>query len=163
MARPGFKGREGFMTAFVDPSSIVKSTKSIRRSRDVVLNAAQVALTRITHKIKNESQRLVPQKTGKLQRSFYRFVNRRTWTVEARAGYDRHGNIGYAYERHQVKAKNYTTAGTGILYLARAFDMYADDVAKVIAATARKRFNAGGFAAAGTKMVGEIELEEGEE
>ena len=164
MARAGFKGRGGLFGVFIDPASIIRSTKTIMRSRDVVLDAAQAALVKVTKQMKDESQQIVPKKTGRLKRSFYRFVNRRAWSVEARAGYDRHGRIGYAYERHQVQARNYTTPGTDYLYLVRAFYMYSDDIADIIAASARKRFDAGGYAEAGTKMIGEQELdEEGEE
>jgi len=163
MARPGYMGRGGLFGAFVDPASIVKPTKAILRSRDVVLDAAQSRFRRITHQIKDESQAIVPRKTGKLQRSFYRFVNRRAWTVDAEAGYDRHGRIEYAWKRHQERARDYTTPGTDYLYLVRAFDMYAVDIAETIAATARKRFDAGGYAMSGAMMVGEEEFREGEE
>ena len=163
MARPGYMGRGGLFGIFIDPASLAKPTKAVMRSRNAVLDAAQATFTRITHKIKNESQRIVPQKTGKLQRSFYRFVNRRAWTVDAEAGYDRHGQISYAWERHQKRAKNYTTAGTDYLYLVRAWDRYADDIAKTIARAARKRFDSRGYARSGALMIGEQELDEGEE
>ena len=140
MARAGFKGRGGLFGVFIDPASIIRSTKTIMRSRDVVLNVAQASFIKVTQQIKDESQSIVPFKTGALKRSAYKFVNRRAWQVEAEVGYDRYGQIGYAFERHQVKARNYTTPGTDYLYLLRAFDKYADDIADIIAVAARKRF-----------------------
>ena len=163
MARAGFKGRPGVVMLGIEPTSLIRSSKTIMRSRDVVLDAAQAALVKVTKQIKAESQSIVPKKTGKLRGSFYRFVNRRAWTVEAKAGYDRHGQIGYAYERHQVQAKKYTTAGTDYLYLSRAFDMYDEDLADIIAAMARKRFNAGGRVIGGGAISGDPILDIDEE
>jgi len=140
MAKPGKFLRPGGMTAHVEPSDIIRGSKTLRRSRDVVLNVAQAAFVRVTKQIKAESQSIVPKKTGKLQRSAYKFVNRRAWKVEAEVGYDREGQVEYAFKRHQEQAANYTTPGTDYLYLLRAFDKYADKMAKIIAATARKRF-----------------------
>ena len=142
MAKPGKFARPGGMRVFVEPSDIIRGSKTLRRSRDVVLNVAQAAFVRVTKQIKAESQSIVPKKTGTLQRSAYRFVNRRAWKVEAEVGYDREGQIEYAYKRHQVKAApgGYTTPGTDYLYLLRAFNKYADRMADIIAATARKRF-----------------------
>ena len=140
MARPGHKLRTGGMNVHVDKTDMIRASKTLRRSRDVVLNVAQAAFVRVTKQIKDESQNIVPKKTGKLKRSAYKFVNRRAWKVDAEVGYDREGLVEYAYERHQVKAANYTTPGTDYLYLQRAFDKYADKMADIIAATARKRF-----------------------
>ena len=140
MAGPGYKGRPSQMRVFINPSDLIRTSKTIMRSRDVVLDVAQAAFIKVTQQIKSESQSIVPYKTGALKRSAYKFVNRRAWEVEAEVGYDRYGEIEYAYERHQVKARNYTTPGTDYLYLLRAFDKYADDIADIIAASARKRF-----------------------
>jgi hypothetical protein len=140
MAKPGKWGRPGQMGIYINPSDLIRASKTIMRSRDVVLDVAQAAFIKVTQQIKSESQSIVPFKTGALKRSAYKFVNRRAWQVEAEVGYDRYGQIGYAYERHQVKARNYTTPGTDYLYLLRAFDKYADDIADIIAASARKRF-----------------------
>ena len=143
MAKPGKFARPGGMRVFVEPSDIIRTSKTLRRSRDVVLNVAQAAFVRVTKQIKDESQEIVPYKTGKLQRSAYKFVNRRAWKVDAEVGYDREGLVEYAYKRHQVKARKYTTdhnPRADYLYLLRAFDKYADDMADIIAATARKRF-----------------------
>ena len=140
MARAGYKLRTGVMSIRVNKNDIMRTSKTIRRSRDVVLNVAQAAFIKVTQQVKDESQSIVPQKTGKLRRSAYKFVNRRAFTVDAEVGYDREGQVEYAYERHQVKAANYTKAGTDYLYLLRAFDKYSDDIVDIIAAATRKRF-----------------------
>tara|TARA_R100001143_G_scaffold50723_1_gene45708 strand:+ start:68 stop:544 length:477 start_codon:yes stop_codon:yes gene_type:complete len=142
MARAGHKLRPGFASLRVNKNDTMRTSKTIRRSRDVVLNVAQAAFIKVTQQVKDESQSIVPQKTGKLRRSAYKFVNRRAFTVDAEVGYDREGQVEYAYERHQVRARRggYTTPGTDYLYLLRAFDKYSDDIVDIIAAATRKRF-----------------------
>lgn len=140
MARPGFKLRPGQMGVYINPADIIRATKTIMRSRNVLLDVVQAKLIKVTQQIKHESREIVPFKTGALKRSAYKFVNRRANKVEAEVGYDRYGEIGYAFKRHQVRARNYTTSGTDYLYLLRAFDKYADNLADSIAVAARKRF-----------------------
>jgi hypothetical protein len=140
MARLGMKGRASGIRLEIVPTDLIRASKTIMRSRDVVLNVAQAAFVKVTQQIKDESREIVPYKTGKLQRSAYKFVNRRAWYVDAEVGYNRDGSVPYAEVRHQVAALKYTTPGTGFKYLIRAFDKYADDIADIIEKSVRKRF-----------------------
>ena len=113
--------------------------------KEAALDAAHDAFTEITKGIKETSQMLVPRKTGALQKSAYRRVDRRGNDINAEVGYDRSGELGYAWIRHQEPAKTYTTPNTTHQYLLLAFNQYEDIVDNVVMATYQKRLKKIGF------------------
>jgi hypothetical protein len=138
----GPKGRFG---VFIDRANINRISRRIMRSREISLDAAKAAFIEVTERIKKSSQVIVPYKTGDLYKSAYKRVTRRAYDIDARVGYDESGELGYAWTRHQVPAKTYTTPGTTHRYLALAFMQYEDRVAEIVAKAYRKRLKTVGF------------------
>ena len=112
---------------------------------EAALDAAKESYKEITTGIKETSQMLVPRKTGALHASAYRRVTRRAKDIHAEVGYDRSGELGYAWIRHQEPAKTYTTPNTTHQYLLLAFNQYEDIVDNVVMATYQKRLKKIGF------------------
>ena len=129
----------------VDHFSISRVNKKIRRIRNAALDAAHESFKEVTREIKKSSQSMVPYKTGALHDSAYRRTTRRAFDIDARVGYDIHGKLGYAWTRHEVPARVYTTPGTTHQYLSLAFLAYEDVVADIVRKAYRKELRVIGF------------------
>ena len=140
MPRPGSN-----FTVVVDRISLARTARRVIRIKEAALDATQEEFTKITEAIKKSSQLLVPYKTGALEKSAYSRVTSRSNDVEGVVGYDEHNRLGYAWIRHQVPAKTYTTPGTTHRYLSIAFMQYEDVVDDLVMKTYRKRLKKIGF------------------
>ena len=140
MPRPGSN-----FTVVVDRISLARTARRVIRIKEAALDATQEEFTKITEAIKKSSQLIVPYKTGALEKSAYSRVTSRSNDVEGVVGYDEHNRLGYAWIRHQVPAKTYTTPGTTHRYLTLAFMKYEDVVAQFIMKTLNKKFRKIGF------------------
>jgi hypothetical protein len=129
----------------VDRISLVRVIKNVINVREAALKSAELEFTKITEAVKRSSQIIVPQKTGALEKSAYARVIRRANDIDAVVGYDEHNRLGYAWIRHQVPAKTYTTPGTTHRYLSLAFMQYEDVVDDLVMKTYRKRLKKIGF------------------
>jgi hypothetical protein len=112
---------------------------------EAALDAAKESYKEITTGIKETSQMLVPRKTGALHASAYRRIARRAKDIHAEVGYDKSGELGYAWIRHQEPAKKYTSPNTTHQYLILAFNQYEDLVVDIVRVTFRKRLRKLGF------------------
>ena len=85
----------------VDPASARRLSGRLRKSADVVMDASERSMKRITKSIKKRSQELVPYKTGRLSRSAYARVIRSRNIVTGKVGYDSR-KAPYAMLQHET-------------------------------------------------------------
>ena len=129
----------------VDRISLGRVNNKIRRIRNAALDAAHESFKEVTGEIKKSSQSMVPYKTGALHGSAFKRTTRRSHDINAVVGYDEHSKLGYAWIRHEVPAKEYTTPGTTHQYLSLAFLAYEDVVADIVRKAYRKELKVIGF------------------
>jgi hypothetical protein len=140
---PRKKGKGIGFTANLN--DIIRTKKRIRSIKAIAIDTAYKEFRIIVKDIKENSQLMVPYKTGDLQKSAYARVERRFLDVKAEVGYDERGKLGYALLRHEEPAKNYTTPGTTHRYLALAFMQYEDVVDGIVRKAYNKRLKMIGF------------------
>jgi len=138
------KVRGGFKV-IVDRISLIRIARNILRMREVALDASEDEFREVTEAIKRSSKVIVPYKTGALYQSAYNRVTRRSDDILAEVGYDDDERLGYAWVRHQVPAKTYTTPGTTHRYLTLAFDQYEDVIDDIVFKAFKKRLKLIGF------------------
>jgi hypothetical protein len=138
-------GSPGGVNVKVNRVKLAGTVGRIMRIEKAALDASQDSFRNILKSIKESSQLMVPRKTGALRDSAYFRVDRRSKTVNAVVGYDRGNELGYAYVRHQVPAKTYTTPGTTHQYLILAFYEYEDVIDDMIVSSLNKRLKLIGF------------------
>jgi hypothetical protein len=129
----------------VDRISLAATISHVMGMKNAALDASQEAFTKVTKDIKESSQLLVPRKTGDLQKSAYTRITRRFNDIDAEVGYDESNELGYAWIRHQVPAKTYTTPGTTHQYLILAFNQYEDVIADIVMKRFKKQLKKIGF------------------
>jgi len=120
------------MRVVIDKARITRLVHRIRLMRHAARMSTKESFTKITEDIKATSQQMVPYKTGALHDSAYTRVDTRSYDVVAEVGYDRNDNLGYAWTRHQIPAREYTTPGTSHQYLLAAFFQHEDEVKKSV-------------------------------
>jgi len=139
--RPTFRLR-------LDPTKTRRLSGRLRKSADVVLDASERAMNRITKSIKKRSQELVPYKTGNLHDAAFAKVTRSRNIVDGTVGY-RSSKAPYAFLQHETpppppaySKDNPTfrhTAPTKWKFLQQPLMEHADDLREVTARAVRRR------------------------
>ena len=135
----------GGVKVVVNRVDLAVAVGRIMRMGEAALDASQDSFRDILKSIKESSQMMVPRKTGALRKSAYFRVNRRSQAIEGEVGYDKNNELGYAYIRHEVPAKTYTTPGTTHQYLILAFNQYEDVIGNLVLKEYKKRLKLIGF------------------